>query len=607
MTKGKPYFFAVILAVVGLALLGHRADADSDRFYSDLSRLDKVVTRITESYVEEVSSKDLVDAAIDGMRDVLDPHTAYFEAKDYENLKVSTEGEFGGLGIQIGIRENVLTVVSPLSGTPAHRMGLRAGDQILRIDTLDTRGITVEGAVDKLRGKPGSKVTLRIGREGVAEPLDYTITREVIKIESVPHASMLADTIGYVRVTQFSRTTASDLEAALVDLRKRGATSLVLDLRTNPGGLLGQAVEVSELFLDKGVVVVETKGRVRGQSQRYRSNRAPLWTGKLAVLVNGSSASAAEIVAGAVQDWDRGVLLGSPTFGKGSVQTVQQLDRRGNALKLTTAHYHTPSGRNINKPENGRRARPEHGGEREADRDEGGEGDVGTPAARDTAVRKADDTPVFRTRAGRPVLDHGGITPDIAVQDRRISRFVLELFRKNMFFTFAIRNRDDIAAAQPGGTVAADFEVTLATIEGFRAFVFADTTFSRFRGTAATALDQARIAWKKERALRGDTVTGAAEYEKAFKALDDLLLAEARHEFEANLDLIRRELKAEILGATLGENARTVYELKHDEQVKEALRYLANDKLYAATLKPATRTVSVTGKKERGAPKPGRE
>src|SRR5690606_12520417 len=191
MNKGKPYFFTVILAVAGLALLGNRVDADSDRFYSDLTRLDKVVTRITESYVEEVSSKDLVDAAIDGMRDVLDPHTAYFEAKDYENLKVSTEGEFGGLGIQIGIRENVLTVVSPLSGTPAHRMGLRAGDQILRIDTLDTRGITVDGAVDKLRGKPGSKVTLRIGREGVPEPLDYTITREVIKIESVPHASML--------------------------------------------------------------------------------------------------------------------------------------------------------------------------------------------------------------------------------------------------------------------------------------------------------------------------------------------------------------------------------------------------------------------------------
>src|SRR5690606_9462571 len=175
------------------------------------------------------------------------PHTAYFDARDYEELRVNTEGEFGGLGIQIGIRENVLTVVSPLAGTPAHRMGLRAGDRSLRIDTLDTRGITVDKAVDRLRGKPGTKVTLRIGREGVADPLDFTITREIIKSESVPYASLLNDSVGYVKVTQFSRTTASDLEARLGDLRKRGARALVLDLRTNPGGLLGQAVEVSEL------------------------------------------------------------------------------------------------------------------------------------------------------------------------------------------------------------------------------------------------------------------------------------------------------------------------------------------------------------------------
>ncbi|HLU70239.1 MAG TPA: S41 family peptidase, partial [Fibrobacteria bacterium] len=464
-----------------------------------------------------------------------------------------------------------------------------------RIDTLDTRGITVDDAVGKLRGKPGSKVTLRIRREGVADPLDFTITREIIKIESVPHASLLNDSTGYVRITQFSRTTSSDLEDRLQDLRKQGAKALVLDLRTNPGGLLNQAVAVSELFLDKGLVVVETKGRVRGQSQSYRSGRAPLWTGKLAVLVNGSSASAAEIVAGAVQDWDRGVLFGTTTFGKGSVQTVQELDRRGNALKLTTAHYYTPAGRNINKPENGRR-----GGARKtiaaSDEDEN---DVGSdPAARDTtgeadaeAKTPVADSLIFTTRAGRPVLGHGGITPDIAVPDRRVSRFVLELFRKNMFFTFAVRHRDEIVAAQPGGTITPAFEVTPALTEEFHAFVFADTTFSRFRGTAATALEQSRAAWRKERVLRGDTVTGAAEYERAFKVLDDMLLAEAGHEFEANLDLIRRELKAEILGATLGEDARTVHELKHDDAVKVALRYLADDALYAGVLKPAkTRT-----------------
>lgn len=589
MNKGKPYFFFVLLVVAGLALLGNRADADADRFYSDLSRLDKVVTKITESYVEQVSSKDLVDAAIDGMRDVLDPHTAYFDAKDYEDLKVSTEGEFGGLGIQIGIRDQVLTVVSPLAGTPAHRMGLRAGDQILRIDSLGTRGITVEDAVGKLRGKPGTKVTLRIGREGVADPLDYTIKREIIKIESVPHASMLNDSVGYVKITQFSRTTASDLENRLVDLRKRGAKALVLDLRTNPGGLLGQAVEVSELFLEKGSVVVETRGRVRGQNQTYRSGRAPLWNGKVAVLVNGSSASAAEIVAGAVQDWDRGVLLGTTTFGKGSVQTVQELDKRGNALKLTTAHYYTPAGRNINKPENGRRGKIDAGDEGEEEGLDGGEG--GEPsgeAPRDAAVKKAKgDTTLYKTRAGRTVLGHGGITPDINVPDRRVSRFVLELFRKNMFFNYAIKHRAEIAARQPGGEIKPSFVVSPELVAEFRAHVFADTSFSRFRGAAATALEQSRAAWLKDREARGDTAEGAAEFRRAFDALDKMLAAEGAREFEANLDLIKRELKAELLGAAIGEDARTVHELRHDHQVKEALRYLADDKLYAATLKPA--------------------
>jgi carboxyl-terminal processing protease len=588
MHKGKPYFFAVLFIVAGLALLGNRADADGDRFYSDLTRLDKIVTKITENYVEEVSSKELVDAAIAGMRDVLDPHTAYFDAKDYEDLKINTEGEFGGLGIQIGIRGQVLTVVSPLAGTPAHRMGLQAGDQILRIDTLDTRGITVDAAVGKLRGKPGTKVTLRIHREGVADPLDFKITREIIKIESVPYAAMLNDSVAYVKVTQFSRTTAEDLETKIRELQKRGnPKALVLDLRTNPGGLLNQAVEVSELILEKGVTVVQTKGRVRGQNQDYRSERAPLWTGKLAVLVNGSSASAAEIVAGAIQDWDRGVLLGGTTFGKGSVQTVQEIDKRGNALKLTTAHYYTPSGRDINKAENGRRGRA-------AAVEDGEDAEIDSAEASTAANgSKAPDTAVFHTRAGRPVKAAGGVTPDRTVPERRYSRFVLELFRKNMFFDFTVKHRAEIAARTP---ITSAFEVSPALMAEFRAFVFADTAFSRYRGAAAIALEQSRAAWKKDRADRGDTLGSSAEYDRAFAALETLLRAEAEREFAANLDFIRRELKAEFLGAALGESARTAHELKHDAQVQEAVRVLADGREYGSMLKPAPAVKTASAK-----------
>ncbi len=591
MNKGKPYFFAVLLIVGGLALLGNRADADGDRFYSDLTRLDRIVTKITENYVEEVSSKELVDAAIAGMRGVLDPHTAYFDAKDYEDLKINTEGEFGGLGIQIGMRGQVLTVVSPLSGTPAQRMGIQAGDQILRIDTLDTRGITVDAAVGKLRGKPGSKVTLRIHREGVTEPLDFSITREIIKIESVPYAAMLNDSVAYVKVTQFSRTTADDLEAKIRDLQKHGnPRALVLDLRTNPGGLLNQAVAVSELFLDKGVTVVQTKGRVRGQNQDYRSERAPLWTGKLAVLVNGSSASAAEIVAGAIQDWDRGVLLGVTSFGKGSVQTVQEIDKRGNALKLTTAHYYTPSGRDINKAENGRRGRAAAVNEDGEDEAEPGDTALAPHSAKDARVSqaaKASDTAVFHTRSGRAVKAAGGITPDRIVPDRRYARFVLELYRKNMFFDFTVKHRAEAAAKAPGGAITPAFEVSPELLGEFRVFVFADTTFSRYRGAAAIALEQSRAAWKKERADRGDTLSGAPDFDRAYAALDGLLRSDAEREYTANLDFIRRELKAEFLGAALGELARTTHELKGDGQVLEALRILGDSRLYAATLKPA--------------------
>jgi carboxyl-terminal processing protease len=585
MTRPNAFLLAGAAVLAGVAFFGGRVRADGDRFYSDLDRLDRIVTKIKESYVEEVSSRELLDAAVDGMRDVLDPHTAYFEASDYADLKASTDGEFGGLGIQIGIRDRALTVVSPMAGTPAQRLGLRAGDRILRIDTLETRGLAVDDAVDRLRGKPGTKVTLRVGREGVAEPLDFTITREIIKIESVPYAGMLDDSTGYVRVTQFSRNTAADLEKAIVALRDSGAKGLVLDLRMNPGGLLDQAVEVSELFLGEGRTVVSTRGRVRSQNEEYRSERAPIWTGRLAVLVNGGSASAAEIVAGAVQDWDRGVLLGSTTFGKGSVQTVLPIDGKDNALKLTTAFYYTPSGRNLNRPENGRRGLLIAAAEDDEDEADGGPAD-----AKDAARKKASkaDSVTFKTSAGRVVRQSGGITPDVEASDRRYPRFELELFRRGMFFGFAVKRLVDPAAR---AAVTPAFEVTPALLGEFRTFVFADTAFSHYRGPAATALDQVRAAWARERLDRGEDTTGAsaADFRKAYGALEGEMRAEAAREFDANREAIRRELKAEFLGAALGERARTTLELKDDPQVREARRYLGDAKLYAMTLKPQSR------------------
>jgi carboxyl-terminal processing protease len=561
MKKSKIYYATVAILIAGFALISNRVQAGGEKFYSDLIRLDKVVTKINENYVEDVSSEELVDAAIGGIRTILDPHTAYFTPKDYEDLKVNTEGEFGGLGIQIGIRDGILTVVSPLAGTPAHRMGLQAGDKVIRIDTMSTQGISIDDAVEKLRGKPGSPVKIQILREGMPEPMEFNIVREVIKIESVPYAAMINDSTGYVKITQFAKRTSEDLEAKINELKKKDAKALILDLRVNPGGLLNQAISVSELFLDKNQMVVYTKGRVKSQNQEYHSRRAPIWTKKMVVLVNENSASASEIVAGAMQDWDRAIVLGETSFGKGSVQTILPLDGQQNTLKLTTAYYYTPAGRCINKPENAVRFKK-------------AQGDSGKK-----------DTTWFYTKAGRKVLAGGGITPDVILPGRKYSRYDQELLRRTMFFNYAIKKRNEIAKKQK---ITPDFVVTKELLEDFRKFVYTDTTFTRFKSASMIALENFRDVVKKERTERGDSSAAnpdKSQVDQATNTLDGVLRAEADKEFDRNTDYIAFQLKAELLGAALGEDARTAFELKNDNQVNEANRYLGDQKLFAKAFK----------------------
>jgi len=560
--RKSTWFYLTALAVVGgFALISNHVQAGGEKFYSDLIRLDKVVTKINENYVEEVSSEELVDAAISGIRNILDPHTAYFTPKDYEDLRVSTEGEFGGLGIQIGIRDQILTVVSPLAGTPAHRMGMRAGDKIIKIDSVSTQGITIDDAVEKLRGKPGTEVKLTILREGLLEPMEFNISREIIKIESVPYAGMLNDSVGYIKVTQFAKRTGADLEAKIDELKKKNMKALVLDLRVNPGGLLNQAIEVSELFLDKGEMVVYTKGRVKGQNQEYHSNRAPIWTKKLVVMVNENSASASEIVAGAIQDWDRGLIMGATTYGKGSVQTILQLDGQKNTLKLTTAYYYTPSGRCINKPENAVRFKK--------DEDSG-----------------ATDTTHYKTHAGRMVAAGGGITPDVAVEGQKLTRFSQDLLRKTMFFNFIVKKRAEIEKL---GKVTPKQKIEDSLIAEFRSFVYSDSTFANYKSGGLLALEDFRKNLNKENKNGLDSLPGGLgqDVERDLAALAKTLQAQTVKEFDRNMDFIQTQLKAELLGAVLGEDVRTAFELQHDVQIKEALKYIGDNKLFAKGYKKA--------------------
>lgn len=345
--------FAAAFAFALFVLFGLSGDSrvsalDKDA-YRSLKTFNEVLDIIEKNYVEDVDSKTLLQGAINGMVKSLDPHSLYMTPEMYKDLEVDTRGVFGGIGIEIGIKNQVLTVISPLEDTPAHRAGIQAGDQIIRIDGKSTKDIAIMEAVKRLRGPRDSKVTLTIVRDqDMTKMRDVTLTRAIIKIQSVKHR-ILEDRIGYVRLAAFNERTADDLRKALKDLdasKEKPLKGLVLDMRNNPGGLLTQAIDVSDLFLRTGVIV-STKGKTKNmETQSVARDQGVEPTCPLVVLVNEGTASAAEIVAGALQDNGRAMLLGTQTFGKGSVQTVIPLED-GSALKLSTAKYYTPKGRSI--------------------------------------------------------------------------------------------------------------------------------------------------------------------------------------------------------------------------------------------------------------------
>ncbi len=314
----------------------------------ELRTFTEVFSRIKSDYVESVDDKKLLQDAIQGMLAGLDPHSSYLEPEGYKEIRVGTEGEFGGLGIEVTMEDGFVKVVSPIEDTPAAKAGLKTGDLIIRLDDKAVKGMTLNEAVKYMRGKPGSDITLTVAREGSNKPLKFTLTRAVIKIQSVKNR-LLEDGFGYVRITQFQSNTADNLKDALVKLKSQNKgelKGLVLDLRNNPGGVLNAAVAVSDAFLTKGLIVY-TDGRIPDSQLKFNATPPDLLNGSpMVVLVNGGSASASEIVAGALQDHKRAVIMGTKTFGKGSVQTIQPMSN-GSALKLTTARYYTPSGRSI--------------------------------------------------------------------------------------------------------------------------------------------------------------------------------------------------------------------------------------------------------------------
>jgi carboxyl-terminal processing protease len=312
--------------------------------YEELRTFSEVLTQVQKNYVDDTKVKDLVQGAIRGMLSTLDPHSAYMTPEMYKEMQVETKGEFGGVGIQIGVKENRLAVIAPIDGTPAQRAGIKAGDYITKVNDESTKDLSLMDAVQKMRGPKGTKVNLTIQRDGTADPLQFTLVRDTIKIESVK--SKVLDNIGYVKLTQFQEATGRDLGRVLKQFKEQKVQSTILDLRNNPGGLLTAAVEVSEQFLPNGKLVVYTKGRESKKDEWFAKGRDQMDDSPMIILVNEGSASASEIVAGALQDYGRAVIVGTTSFGKGSVQTILPLGD-GSGLRLTTAKYYTPKGRSI--------------------------------------------------------------------------------------------------------------------------------------------------------------------------------------------------------------------------------------------------------------------
>ena len=429
-------------------------------FYDNLKLLGEVYERILNNYVDEKDAHEIMEAGVKGMLDVLDEHSNYLPPINYEDLMMSTEGEFGGLGISIQPRDHYPTVVSPIEGTPAFYMGIQGGDQIIEIEGDSTYDFTSRDAVKLLRGTPGTQVNITIRRPGMKEPLPFTITRDIIKIESVPYGFMIGD-IGYIRVQNFARTTRDELKEKLDALEAQDMKGLILDLRFNPGGLLMAAQEVSELFLERGQLIVSTKGRLPEQNHSYYSetrgevyNKVPI-----IVMINGSSASASEIVSAALQDHDAGLVVGKTSFGKGSVQTVFRLDE-DEALKLTTARYYTPSGRSIHK-ERSRHPDMEEMAAAMA------EGEDAPDLEKDPAEKEVErfDKEKFYTDSGRVVFGGGGITPDIEIEQDFLGDFEVAVERDYALFAFAVEY-----ASQHEG-INEDWQVDDKTFAAFKEFL----------------------------------------------------------------------------------------------------------------------------------------
>ena len=548
----KSWAWVLALPIVCVALMSFRGDDRNFLLSKYLDTFHSVFRELDMMYVDTIDVANAIETGIHAMLSDLDPYTVYYPEEEDEDLKMMLTGKYAGVGAVIRYHKghDRVVIVEPYEGMPALEGGLLAGDILLSIDGEDLKGLPVDEVSTRLRGEPGTTLTVRAKREGVADSIvEVKLSRANIAMPPVPYYTLFSDGVGYVILNSFTENCAREVRMALVELKNRGARSFILDLRGNGGGSMAEAIDIAGLFIPKGTVVVSTKGKIPQASQTYTTRREPLdLEMPLIVLVDGQSASSSEIVAGAIQDLDRGVIMGSRTYGKGLVQTVRELPYNA-SLKITTSKYYTPSGRCVQKIDYSKKRS-------------------------NTDKVEAGDTiaPTFYTLAGRPVHEKGGISPDVEITAERLPNLLFYLANSDILFDFVT----DYTHSHPSIAPIEEFEVSDSLFAAFKAAVKAsDFTYDRQSEKALAAL-------KEVAEFEGYTTEAAAEFAALEKKLS--------HDIDRDFDIFKKDISElladELVTRYYYQRGSIIQAIKGDSTILRARTLLADDEAYKQILAP---------------------
>ena len=541
-------YSAVFFSLLFVSILSF-AFTKSD-VYRELARSQRLINEVYKSlitrYADRLDTEKFTKIVINNILDDLDPYTVYMEEDEKEGLDLLTKGKYGGVGINLGVREKKLTVISPMDNSPAKRKGVISGDIIVKIDGLLTKEMSLDDAAKHIRGPKGTDVTLSIKRFGDEKLIDFTLTRDNITVKDVAYTGMLDDKTGYIRLTRFSKNSGPEMRSAIKNLQTESVSRIVIDLRDNPGGLLQSAIEILDMMTPKGSTLLSTKGRLPESNKHYISRKDPILgeDTKIAILINEGSASASEIIAGAVQDLDRGVIVGTRSFGKGLVQSVYGLDGSGKRnLKVTTAKYYIPSGRLIQKP-----------------------GYIDD----EVIINDDQEDSLFYTIGGRKVKGGGGIFPDYEVEMPKTTPLVLECWRKGLFFNFAQERQHRYDTYD-------DALVDVTILDDFKSYL--DNQDIDVNTNGEKDLEEAR-----EKILSLDSTN--MDLTHAFDFVETFIIDREALLYDEEVDFLKRRLYLELIGIMKGSEYRVEESIKDDPVVMKAKEILQDPIGYTSSFIP---------------------